>query len=132
MGRPKVIVVDDDADTREALALGLEDYGFETEEATHGLRLFARLETERPDAIVLDVMMSWMNGFELCEAIKKNPDFADIAVVFVTGRSGKDDVARGLAAGAAGYFTKPLDIEQLARRLRELTEIRRESARPAG
>lgn len=120
MVRRKLIIVDDDDDTREVLAVSLEHEGFEVLEAPDGLGLLERLEVERPDAILLDVMMSWIDGFELCRAIKQNDDFKDIPVVFVSARQTPADRERGLAAGAADYFGKPLELSRLARRLGEL------------
>lgn len=102
------------------LTLAMELEGFEVREAANGLRLISTLEVDRPDAILLDVMMSWIDGFELCRAIKQNADFRDIPVIFVSARKNADDVAAGIAAGAADYFTKPLDVERLARRLEQL------------
>jgi DNA-binding response OmpR family regulator len=118
--RHSVIIVDDDRETREMLTLALESEGFDVSEASSGLRLISSLHVDRPDAIVLDVMMSWMNGFELCKAIKQNELFRDIPVVFVSARASSEDVAHGCAVGAADYFTKPVDMARLASRLREL------------
>lgn len=120
MVRRKLIIVDDDRDTREALMLSLELEGYDVLEAPDGLGLISTLEVERPDAILLDVMMSWINGFELCRAIKRNNDFKDIPVVFMSGRQTPTDVEMGLAAGAADYFCKPLDMSRLAHRLDQL------------
>lgn len=118
--RPRIIIVDDDRDTREMLTLALELEGFEVSEAANGLRLISKLHVDKPDVILLDVMMSWIDGFELCQAIKQNEEFRSIPVVFVSARRSPEDVARGHAVGAADYFTKPLDLGLLARRLREL------------
>lgn len=118
--RPKVIIVDDDRDTREMLTLALELEGFDVTEAANGLRLISTLHVDQPDAILLDVMMSWIDGFELCRAIKQNPEFREIPVVFVSARKTQEDVERGLEAGAADYFTKPLDTDRLVGRLHEL------------
>lgn len=116
----KVIIVDDDRETREMLTLALELEGYEVSEAANGLRLISTLHVDKPDAILLDVMMSWIDGFELCRAIKQNREFREIPVVFVSARKTHEDVAQGREAGAADYFTKPLDIDRLARRLEEL------------
>lgn len=124
----KVIIVDDDRDTREMLTLALELEGWQVAEAANGLRLISTLSVDRPDAILLDVMMSWIDGFELCRAIKKNAEFRDIPVVFISARKTAEDVQRGREAGASDYFTKPLDIDALARRLEELTGKRRDDA----
>jgi DNA-binding response OmpR family regulator len=118
--RPKVIIVDDDRETREMLTLALDLAGFDVSEAANGLRLISTLHVDRPDAILLDVMMSWIDGFELCRAIKQNEEFRDIPVVFVSARKSPDDVRRGREVGAADYFSKPVDVDRLATRLLSL------------
>lgn len=123
----KIIIVDDDRDTREMLTMALDIEGFEVTEAANGLRLISTLHVDKPDAILLDVMMSWIDGFELCKAIKKNIEFKDIPVIFVSARKTPQDVAKGIEAGAADYFTKPLDVDRLVHRLNELI-----AQRPAG
>jgi CheY-like chemotaxis protein len=120
MSQPKVTIVDDDRDTRELLSLALESEGFEVTAAANGLRLIASLQLKRPDVILMDVNMSWIDGFELCKAVKKNEQFRDIPVVFVSGRGEPEDRRRGVEAGAADYFVKPLDLNLLIKRLREL------------
>ena len=120
MRAPKITIVEDDRETRELLALTLESEGFEVETAANGLRLIAALQLHRPDVILLDVNMSWIDGFELCKAVKQNAQFRDIPVVFVSGRVGREDRQRGLSVGAADYFTKPFDVHRLVERLREL------------
>src|SRR5919108_4392236 len=90
--KPKVIIVDDDRDTREMLTLALELEGFDVGQAANGLRLISAMHVDRPDVILLDVMMSWIDGFELCRAVKKNDEFRDIPVCFISGRSDPKDV----------------------------------------
>jgi CheY-like chemotaxis protein len=111
--RRRIIVVDDDRETRELLQILLELEGFEVKLAANGLRLISTLHVDRPDAILLDVMMSWIDGFELCRAIKRNPEFKDIPVFFISGRTEPADVSRGMEVGAAGYFPKPIDTARL-------------------
>jgi DNA-binding response OmpR family regulator len=120
MGKLKVTIVDDDRDTRELLAVALESEGFEVTAAANGLRLIASLQLNRPDIILLDVNMSWIDGFELCRAVKKNEGFRDIPVIFVSGRSSSEDLARGKEVGASAYFVKPLDLDALIARIRAL------------
>lgn len=122
MPKPKVTIVDDDRDTRELLSLALESEGFEVNAAANGLRLIASLQLKRPDVILMDVNMSWIDGFELCKAVKKNEQFRDIPIVFISGRGEPEDKRRGREAGAADYFVKPLDLEALMKRLRELIQ----------
>ncbi len=110
------------------LTLALDLAGFDVAEAANGLRLISTLHVDRPDAILLDVMMSWIDGFELCRAIKQNEEFRDIPVVFVSARKSPEDVRRGREVGAADYFTKPVDVDRLAARLMALV---RPAASPA-
>ena len=120
MEKPRIIIVDDDRDTRELLALALEGEGFEVTSAANGLRLISSLQLHRPHLILLDVNMSWIDGFELCKAVKKNENFQEIPVIFVSGRGEPEDRRRGIEAGAADYFVKPLDLHRLITRIREL------------
>ncbi len=118
--RPKVTLVDDDRDTREMLTHALDGAGFEVSEAANGLRLIANLHVDRPDVILLDVMMSWIDGFELCRSIKKNEEFQDIPVIFVSARKSPEAMREGFAAGAVDYFPKPVDLDRLEARIRSI------------
>jgi DNA-binding response OmpR family regulator len=120
MARLKITIVDDDRDTRDLLALALEGEGFEVTAAANGLRLIASLQLRRPDVILMDVNMSWIDGFELCKAVKKNDHFRDIPIIFISGRGEPEDRRKGLEAGAADYFVKPLDLNVLIPRIRKL------------
>jgi DNA-binding response OmpR family regulator len=125
--RPKVVIVDDDRDTREMLTLALDLEGYDVAPAANGLRLISSLHVDRPDVILLDVVMSWIDGYELCRSVKKNEEFRDIPVIFISARKTPDDLQRGIEAGASDYFTKPVDMDRLLARIDEL--VRR--GRPA-
>ncbi len=118
--KPKIIIVDDDRETRELLALALQMEDFEVTQAANGLRLISTLHVDQPDLILLDVNMSWIDGFELCRAVRKNEDFKEIPVIFISARSSSADVKRGIEAGAADYFTKPIELQTLIARIKEL------------
>jgi DNA-binding response OmpR family regulator len=126
-GKPKVIIVEDDRETREMLAMALSMEGFEVAEAANGLKLISSLHGDRPDLILLDVNMSWIDGFELCRSVHRNEEFRDIPVVFVSARSSPSDIQKGMDAGAAAYFTKPVDLSVLTQKARELVEQRQRS-----
>lgn len=119
----RIAVVDDDREMRAWLAQVLEEAGFDVILATNGLRLVSTLQVDRPDLILLDVINSWIDGYELCRALKKNPQFRDIPVIFLSGRSAPPDVERGMACGAVDYFAKPLDSRKLVGRIHELVEL---------
>jgi DNA-binding response OmpR family regulator len=116
----RIIIVDDDKDLREMLRTKLELAGFQAQVAANGLRLISSLRVDRPDLILLDVMMSWIDGFDLCQALKQNPDFAQIPVFFISARAATRDVARGYEVGCAEYFVKPLDLKHLVGRIRQV------------
>ncbi|MEW5852522.1 MAG: response regulator [Myxococcota bacterium] len=116
-----ITIVDDDPDTQRLLRITLELEGYGVATAANGLELLGP-DAHKPDLFLLDVMLSWMDGFDLCRAIKRNPVLKDVPVIFVSGRDSPHDVRRGLECGAADYFTKPFDIEKLTRRIRELVD----------
>jgi len=120
MSRASILVVDDQDSIRHFVGKALLDEGFDVKTAANGLRLVSTLKVDRPDVILLDVMMSWIDGFELCRAIKANSEFTDIPVIFISGRTSPADVARGMACGAVDYFPKPLDLDRLIARIREI------------
>ena len=120
-GARKVVIVDDDRSMRDQLQQILETSGWRVAQAPSGLRLLSLLEVDRPDVILLDVAMSWINGFELCRAMKANANYKNIPVVFISGRSAPSDIETGMSCGAADYFVKPIDTRRLLERLRELS-----------
>jgi len=120
--RTLIAVVDDDREIRDYLAEILRRAGYDVTLAANGLRLVSALQVDRPDLILLDVNMSWIDGFELCRALKKHPEWARIPVVFVSGRSAPSDVEAGMACGAVAFFAKPIDGRALVARVRELVQ----------
>ena len=70
-------------------------------------------EKKKPDLILLDIMMPDMDGYEVCKALKANPDTAGIPVIFVTGKDQKSEENEGLELGAIGYIMKPVDPSEL-------------------
>jgi DNA-binding response OmpR family regulator len=119
-----IAVVDDDREVRDYLADTLHRHGYEVAVAPNGLRLVSALQVDRPDLILLDVNMSWIDGFDLCRALKRNPLFSEIPVVFVSGRTAGEDVEEGMRCGAVDYFGKPIDGPALLARIDELVHAR--------
>jgi len=122
--RFSAIIVDDDRDTREMLAMALELEGYQVTQAANGVKLISSLHVHKPDILLLDVNMSWIDGFELCRAVRRNEQFHTLPVLFVSARTTRADVEAGLASGADGYFTKPIDLDALLGRMRELVDRR--------
>ena len=117
----RVAVVDDDREIREALREALEDAGYEVHVVPNGLKLLSVLSVVRPHVILLDVMMSWIDGLGLCQALKQNAQYREIPVVFISARTQPDDVRRGMDAGAVDYITKPFSLDSLLNRLERIT-----------
>ena len=100
--------------------MALEIEGYDVTQAANGVKLISSLHVHRPDILLLDVNMSWIDGFELCRAVRRNEQFRTLPVLFVSARKARSDVEAGLASGADGYFTKPVDFDALLVRMREL------------
>jgi len=115
----KVLVVDDEPDIRRIARLGLSRVGgMEVVEATNGIEGLARAKAERPDAILLDVMMPGLDGPSTLARLREDPDTASMPVVFLTAKAIAAEVDRLRGLGAAGVLTKPFDPMTLARELK--------------
>ena len=122
----RILVVDDDEDARVLLmrALAKSPLAFEVVTAADGRQALEEVARQRPDAIITDVMMPRVNGFDLCIALRADPATRDIPLIIVTALEGERDRQRGLAAGADAYLTKPFNGNDLTDRLAELLAAR--------
>ena len=109
----KVLVVDDNLDSTMILRSILEGHGFAVAVAHSGAEALAQLERELPDAILLDVMMPEMSGFEVLKRVKSAHATSNIPVIMVTAKMQDDDVMSGYQCGADYYITKPCTAKQL-------------------
>jgi two-component system response regulator MprA len=115
---PQVLVVDDDPQLREALtrALELDDYRVTT--ASNGVKALEAVTQHRPDVMVLDVMMPYVGGLDVCRTLRSKKD--KLPILVLTARDEVGDRVAGLDAGADDYLTKPFALEELRARLRAL------------
>jgi len=113
----KILVVDDLTDNVRLLTLALGDYGYKVAGARSGPEALELAAIERPDAVILDVMMPEMSGIEVCRYLKADPETAPIPVIMVTAKDRDRDVIDGLDAGADDYVTKPFNPRILLARL---------------
>ncbi len=100
-----ILLVDDEPHVLEVLRVTLEDLGFRTLEAADGPGALNVARQEKPDLVVLDVMLPSMSGLEVCRTLKESD--SDTPVILLTARSGEDDEKAGMDAGADRYLTKP-------------------------
>ncbi len=120
----KILVVDDDATNRELLQEFLVAEGLEVVTAPDGrssLEAFARL---KPDLVLLDVNMPFLDGFAVCRRLKSNPETRLTPVVLVTALSATEDRVRGIKAGADGFLSKPVDHSELLAHVRSLLSLK--------
>jgi len=108
-----IMVVDDSPDLVEILRITLESKGFNVRCAYSGKDLFAGLEKQKPDLILLDIMMPQMDGLEVLTRLRENSDTASIPVIFLTAKVLYEDVIRGYKMGAEYYITKPFTPTQV-------------------
>ena len=111
-----ILIVDDVPTNLDVICQTLSDAGFDVAIATSGKRALQQIERERPDLILLDIMMPGMDGFETCQHLKANPLTADIPVIFMTALADAESKVKALELGAVDYITKPFqEVEVLAR-----------------
>ena len=120
MGDATVLVVDDDPVILKLLEVNFSMEGFDVLSAVDGVDGLERARVDRPDIVVTDIMMPRMNGIELLEAMRADPDIADIPVILLSAKAMTDDVRAGLDAGADDYITKPFEPLELVDRVTKL------------
>ncbi|MGN6497759.1 MAG: response regulator transcription factor [Tsuneonella sp.] len=117
---PVILIADDEPLLTELLEFRLGAKGYETVVAHDGREALARLDADKPEAVVLDAMMPVHDGFEVLRRMRANPDTADTPVIMLTARRGEADVIGALELGANDYLVKPFLPEELLIRLGRL------------
>ncbi len=116
----RVLIVEDEPEIRELIAMNLTAVGFATDEAENGFQALERVRAQRPDCILLDWMMPGMNGLKVVQTLKADSELASIPVMMLTAKGEEEDIVRGLEAGAADYVTKPFSNKVLIARIKAL------------
>ena len=123
MSTPTILVVDDEPQIRRVMRTTLASNGYVITEAASGEEALEKMQTARPDLVLLDVNMPGMGGFDACREIRR---CSEVPIIMLTVRSGERDKVLALDAGADDYVTKPFGIEELLARIR--AALRRKSA----
>jgi len=113
----KILLVDDEKDIVEFLQYNLESEGFEVISAYDGEMALDKV-VEKPNLIVLDVMMPKMNGYEVCKNIRMNEEYDDIPIIFLTAKTSEFDELKGFDLGADDYIKKPISPKMLVARVK--------------
>lgn len=109
----KVMVVEDSRVLRVTAEGFLKDKKYQVVLAEDGYEALAKLETEKPDIIFIDVMMPKLDGYETCQIIKSNETYKKIPIIFVSGKDGEFDKVKGVLIGGSDYITKPYKREEM-------------------
>jgi DNA-binding response OmpR family regulator len=119
----KILIVDDEPHIRlllERTLLDFEDEGLEILIADNGEAALAMIQAEKPALVFLDVMMPKMNGFDLCQKVKKELGLAEVYIVMLTAKGQEFDRQRGEEVGADIYMTKPFDPDEIRDKVKEV------------
>jgi two-component system alkaline phosphatase synthesis response regulator PhoP len=114
--KSKILLVDDEKDIVEFLEYNLNQEGFDVITAYDGSEALQKV-TEKPDLIILDIMMPNIDGYEVCRRIRENSEYADIPVIFLTAKGAEADEIKGLDLGASDFIKKPISPKKLVARV---------------
>lgn len=116
--KPKVLLAEDDTSLTELLTYNLEQEGFEVLHAADGEEAMALAQEHLPDIAILDWMIPYLSGIEICRRLRRAPETANLPIIMLTARSEESDRIRGLDTGADDYITKPFSPRELIARIR--------------
>lgn len=118
----KVLIADDEPNIVISLEFLLRREGFEVLVAVDGEEALSKARAEKPDLVLLDVMMPKMNGFDVCQALRADPQMAGMRILMLTAKGRETEVSKGLGLGADAYMTKPFSTKELVAQVRSLLE----------
>ncbi len=113
MGKSRILVVDDEPGIVDIARANLEGYGYDVISANDGEEALRKVKDEKPDLVVLDILMPEMDGWEVLQRMEADPELSGIPVIMLTARVSDADVLRGLETGAVEYMTKPFYPQDL-------------------
>jgi len=119
---PNVLLVDDDPVILKLLQVNFEMEGFHVSTAHNGVEGLEKARAERPDIVLLDIMMPGMDGLAVTRALKGDPDTRDIPIILLSAKAQASDIQAGKEIGADDYLTKPFDPLELLERVNDLLD----------
>lgn len=122
MDRKRILVVDDEIYIVHILEFSLTMEGYSILTASDGEEALRVIDSERPDLVVLDIMMPKLDGYEVCRRLRQDEQFSELPVILLSAKGRPIDREAGLKAGADDYITKPFSPRKLLEKIRELLE----------
>ncbi|HYM81795.1 MAG TPA: response regulator [Candidatus Limnocylindria bacterium] len=116
--RPRILIVDDESDLVSVLRFGLEVEGFDVIEAADGEEGLRKARDERPDLMVLDLMLPKLDGYKVCRALKFDERYKGLPILILSARSGDQDRRLAMDMGADAFISKPYEMKDLVARIR--------------
>lgn len=129
----KILIVDDEKDIVDLVSYNLEREGFATIKAYDGETALGKVRAEKPDLLILDLMLPGVGGLDVCKKIRANPETSSLPIIMLTAKADEVDKIIGLELGADDYMTKPFSVKELVARVRTvLRRIREGKKQSAG
>ena len=118
----KILIVDDEPNIVVPLQFLMEQNGYNVIVAQSGEEALEAVSKYRPALVLLDIMLPGIDGFEVCEIVRLNPEWKDIKIIFLTAKGRNVDIAKGMVLGADEYITKPFSNKQIVDSVKRLLE----------
>lgn len=118
-----ILIVDDEPNIVISVEFLMKREGFQVSIARDGEEGLEAIKAKKPDLVVLDVMMPKRNGFEVCEAVRADPDLSGVRILMLTAKGRAAEVKKGLELGADAYITKPFSTHELVAKVRALLDV---------
>lgn len=120
MDKKKILIIDDEADVVEALTHKLQSDGYEPISARDGQAGLEKAKKEKPDLIILDLMLPKVDGYKVCRMLKFDAKYKKIPIIMCTARAHESDKNLGREVGTDAYITKPFELQALLSKIKEL------------
>lgn len=118
----EILIVDDEPNVVVPIQFLMEQQGYRVMIAERGEDALDLIYQYKPDLVLLDIILPGIDGFEVCEIIRLNPEYRNIKIIFLTALGREEQIARGLTLGADAYITKPYSSDELIAKVKEILE----------
>jgi len=124
----EILIVDDEPNVVVPIQFLMEQQGYRVMIAERGEDALDLIYQYKPDLVLLDIMLPGIDGYEVCEIVRLNPEYRKIKIIFLTAKGREEEIAKGLALGADAYITKPFSNAALVAKVKEILEKTYEEA----